>query len=178
LWLGLVSLPQTGLGSGAEDSPAGPILYAASDRSIGADLIDINELSAFRAAKPARAAPRTSPQDIPVGATVETVWIWQETNDCLWNMAKEHYGNPYLWPRIYEANRHLIKDPQVIFPKQKIVIPPLDAAARPRTPVPVPTARPAARPSAPTPASSQPAPPRRERSREELLKILKGEPVR
>jgi len=61
---------------------------------------------------------------------IEKVWIWQESSDCLWNMAKEYYGNPYLWTKIYEANRNIIKDPRVIFPKQRIVIPPLEASAR------------------------------------------------
>lgn len=70
--------------------------------------------------------PGTEPAEPRPGARVQKVWIWQETSDCLWNMAKEHYGDPFLWPRIYEANRNLIKDPHVIFPKQQIVIPSLD----------------------------------------------------
>jgi nucleoid-associated protein YgaU len=65
----------------------------------------------------------------PSAVSVSRVWIWQESGDCLWKMAKDHYGNPYLWPRIYEANRDRIKDPHVIFPKQEIVIPPLEASS-------------------------------------------------
>jgi hypothetical protein len=64
---------------------------------------------------------------------VQKVWIWQETQDCLWNIAKENYGNPFLWPRIYEANREQIRNPNVIFPKQQIVIPPLDEVGTPVT---------------------------------------------
>jgi len=57
---------------------------------------------------------------------VYKVWIWQESGDCLWKIAKENYGNPHLWPKIYEANRSTIKDPGVIYPKQRILIPPLE----------------------------------------------------
>jgi nucleoid-associated protein YgaU len=76
------------------------------------------------AAEPAPPAPPVT--QVPPGAKVQKVWIWQETNDCLWKMAQDHYGNPFLWPRIYEANRHLIRDPNIIFPKQEILIPPLE----------------------------------------------------
>ena len=51
------------------------------------------------------------------------VWIWQETGDCLWNIAKKYYGNPRKWIIIYEANRDRIKNPDKIYPKQKLVIP-------------------------------------------------------
>jgi len=64
-------------------------------------------------------------------AKIHSVWIWQETGDCLWKMAKDHYGNPTLWRAIYEANRHIIEDPHVIFPKQEIVIPPLNGKESP-----------------------------------------------
>jgi nucleoid-associated protein YgaU len=54
------------------------------------------------------------------------VWIWQESGDCLWNIAKKYYGDPWLWKDIYEANRDQIEDPQVIFPKQVLVIPEIE----------------------------------------------------
>jgi nucleoid-associated protein YgaU len=45
--------------------------------------------------------------------------------DCLWNIAKkkEHYGNPFAWPKIYQANRDKIKNPDLIYPKQVFKIP-------------------------------------------------------
>ena len=45
--------------------------------------------------------------------------------DCLWNIAKkkEHYGNPFAWPKIYQANRDQIKNPDLIYPKQVFKIP-------------------------------------------------------
>ena len=46
--------------------------------------------------------------------------------DCLWCIAKraEIYGNGRLWNRIYQANKSLIKNPNVIFPGQRLWIPP------------------------------------------------------
>lgn len=43
--------------------------------------------------------------------------------DCLWKIAQRYYGNGALWPRIYDANRNLIKKPDLIYPGQVFVIP-------------------------------------------------------
>jgi nucleoid-associated protein YgaU len=45
--------------------------------------------------------------------------------DCLWNIAKkkEHYANAFAWPKIYQANRDQIKNPDLIYPKQTFKIP-------------------------------------------------------
>ncbi|MBA4250829.1 MAG: peptidoglycan-binding protein LysM [Chlorobiaceae bacterium] len=45
--------------------------------------------------------------------------------DHLWGIArkKEHYGNPFAWPKIYQANRDKIKNPDLIFPKQEFRVP-------------------------------------------------------
>ncbi len=45
--------------------------------------------------------------------------------DNLWNISKKDaiYGNPYMWPRIYRANRDQIKDPDMIYPKQSLAVP-------------------------------------------------------
>jgi nucleoid-associated protein YgaU len=49
--------------------------------------------------------------------------------DCLWNIAKkqEFYGNGFAWPKIYQANRDQIKNPDLIYPQQEFKIPPLTA---------------------------------------------------
>lgn len=46
------------------------------------------------------------------------------SGDSLSKIAKREYGNANDWTRIYEANRDLIKDPDKIFPGQKLKIPP------------------------------------------------------
>lgn len=46
--------------------------------------------------------------------------------DCLWNIAKKPsiYGDATKWRKIYNANKKVIgKNPNLIYPKQKLVIP-------------------------------------------------------
>jgi LysM repeat protein len=45
--------------------------------------------------------------------------------DTLWGIASKDYiyGDPWQWPLIYKANRDKIKNPHLIFPKQKLKIP-------------------------------------------------------
>jgi nucleoid-associated protein YgaU len=45
--------------------------------------------------------------------------------DNLWNIAKKDdiYSDPYMWPRLYRANKEQIKDPDLIYPKQKLAVP-------------------------------------------------------
>jgi len=47
--------------------------------------------------------------------------------DCLWKIAgkKDHYKNGFAWPKIYQANRDQIKNPNLIYPKQNFKIPSL-----------------------------------------------------
>ncbi len=45
--------------------------------------------------------------------------------DSLSKIARREYGNASEWKRIYEANREILKDPDKIFPGQKLNIPPL-----------------------------------------------------
>jgi len=48
-----------------------------------------------------------------------------ERGDNLWNIAKKEsvYDDPYMWPRIYRANKEDIKDPDMIFPEQTLAVP-------------------------------------------------------
>ncbi len=43
--------------------------------------------------------------------------------DTLWSIAAARYGNPNLWPRIYNANRDRIANPNLITPSQTLLIP-------------------------------------------------------
>jgi nucleoid-associated protein YgaU len=57
----------------------------------------------------------------PEQATVEYYVI--QKGDTLSAVAKRYYGNTNDYPRIFEANREVIKNPDLIFPGQKIRIP-------------------------------------------------------
>jgi nucleoid-associated protein YgaU len=46
-----------------------------------------------------------------------------KSGDTLSAIAKKYYGNGSLYPRIFEANREVIKNPDLIYPGQKIRIP-------------------------------------------------------
>ncbi len=54
-----------------------------------------------------------------------TVGTWSHNRDCLWNIAKKKdiYANPWMWPKIWQGNRDVIKDPDVIKPKWVLKIP-------------------------------------------------------
>lgn len=55
-----------------------------------------------------------------------TVGTWSENRDCLWNIAgkSEIYGDPFQWPKIWQANTDQIKNPDVIQPGWVLTIPP------------------------------------------------------
>ena len=46
-----------------------------------------------------------------------------KSGDTLSGIAAKYYGKGSLYPRIFEANREVIKDPDLIYPGQKIRIP-------------------------------------------------------
>jgi nucleoid-associated protein YgaU len=46
------------------------------------------------------------------------------SGDSLSKIAKREYGDANAWPRIFEANKDILKDPDKIQPGQKLKIPP------------------------------------------------------
>jgi nucleoid-associated protein YgaU len=77
--------------------------------------------------KPAE-TKKTPPADSPLGspyagtnpANREYV---VKSGDSLSKIAKQFYGNANDWKKIHEANRDTIKNPDLIHPGQKIIIP-------------------------------------------------------
>jgi nucleoid-associated protein YgaU len=57
----------------------------------------------------------------PVTEKIEYYII--KKGDTLSAIAKQFYGKPNDYPKIFEANREVIKDANLIFPGQKIRIP-------------------------------------------------------
>jgi len=61
--------------------------------------------------------------DAPAPAP-DVVYYTIVSGDSLSKIAKAHYGNAMDYPKIFEANREVIKNPDLIYPGQKIRIPP------------------------------------------------------
>jgi LysM repeat protein len=63
--------------------------------------------------------------DQSVGATLEdgTQYYEIKSGDTLSAIAKQFYGDANQYPKIFEANREVIKDANLIYPGQKIRIP-------------------------------------------------------
>ena len=51
---------------------------------------------------------------------------WAKYRDCLWNISKKKqvYDSPFLWPKIWQANRDQIKDPDLLRIGEHLKIPP------------------------------------------------------
>jgi nucleoid-associated protein YgaU len=58
------------------------------------------------------------------GSSTATKIYEVKPGDSLSKIAKNEYGNANAWPKIFEANKDILKDPNKIFPGQKLKIPP------------------------------------------------------
>lgn len=61
-----------------------------------------------------------------VATNTYTVGTWAKDRDCLWNISgkEQIYNDPFMWPKIWQANADKIRNPDVIFPGQVLQIPP------------------------------------------------------
>ena len=66
-------------------------------------------------------APAPIAAEPPVAAVKRYTVV---AGDSLSRIAKREYGDANAWHRIYEANRDIIKDPDLIHPGQNLTIPP------------------------------------------------------
>jgi nucleoid-associated protein YgaU len=63
--------------------------------------------------------------NVKSGASSTATKIYEVVSgDSLSKIAKREYGNANEWKRIFEANRDILKDPNKIYPGQKLKIPP------------------------------------------------------
>lgn len=95
------------------------------DKYVSFELIEYKEFSKkvakiiIEKEKPV-ATPAPTPSPAPA-VTKKTYTI--VSGDTLWGIAKKYYGNGALYTKIYEANKSIIKNPNLIYPGQKVVIP-------------------------------------------------------
>ncbi len=66
------------------------------------------------------AAP-VAPEHVGTSESAKTYVVVH--GDSLSKIAKREYGDASKWPRIYDANRDLIKNPDLIYPGQELKIP-------------------------------------------------------
>ena len=90
-------------------------------------------------------------------------------DDTLWDLAQRYYQNPWEWRLIWEANRSMIVDPNLIYPDQVFVIPglPADRARATAAAAPAPTQAPE-----PSPQAMPPGVLREARAAEEMRTIF------
>ncbi len=84
------------------------VLIAGNVRGVSA----VNDDRLTVAGQSAQAAPAVQPRFYTIQA-----------GDTLSKIAKEYYGDANAYGRIFEANREVIKDPDKIYPGQRIRIP-------------------------------------------------------
>ena len=65
--------------------------------------------------------PRPAESSPAPKATARTYTVVK--GDCLWNIAKKFYGNGSQYPKIFNANKGKIKNPNLIYPGQVLTIP-------------------------------------------------------
>ena len=75
------------------------------------------------AAPAAAPAADTAPAASDVPAPVSQVTITVQPGFTLWGIARENYGDGLLYVRVYEANKDLIRDPDLIYPGQVFTVP-------------------------------------------------------
>jgi nucleoid-associated protein YgaU len=86
-----------------------------------ADFSNVQGGSSSTAQAPARPVPAPNPAGTSGTASGKTYTV--VAGDSLSKIAKREYGDANAWNRIYEANRDIIKDPDLIYPGQSLKIP-------------------------------------------------------
>ncbi|MDV4166739.1 LysM peptidoglycan-binding domain-containing protein [Rhodovulum sp. FJ3] len=108
---------------------------AAGTYTLRADEVDANGTVVSRFETPfkreaaadliaAAPAPAEDAADAPAATQVSAVTV--QPGFTLWGIARESYGDGMLFVKVYEANKSLIRDPDLIYPGQVFEVPALD----------------------------------------------------
>jgi len=109
-------------------------IKAEEDKAKQAELDRKKADEAAKLAEAGKTVDKKEKTDIqPAAQATEYVVVYNPQNrDCLWKIAQNVYQDPMMWPLIYLANKDQIKDPDLIFPGQKFVIPPVPKKEEPK----------------------------------------------
>jgi nucleoid-associated protein YgaU len=69
------------------------------------------------AAAPVRVAPA------PAAAARDEGELEVRRGDTLWELSARHLGAPHAWPQLHGANRDAVRDPDLIYPGQRLRVP-------------------------------------------------------
>ncbi len=84
-------------------------------------LMDFFKKGVEKPVEPKTQKVQTPPPSMKAPEAVKEYTI--ERGDTLSKIAKKFYGNAGDWKKIYEANKTTIKNPDLIYPGEKIIIP-------------------------------------------------------
>jgi len=87
----------------------------------GVKAVHADALTVRTAAAPAAVA--AAAPSVPSAEEEPGEYYTIKSGDTLGGIAKKHLGNAMAYKKIFEANREVIKDPDKIYPGQKIFIP-------------------------------------------------------
>ena len=92
-----------------------------------AETTTIIEQIELKEPEPAAEIDGTEPEIATTTAEIEEAYSKYviDKGDNLWVIAEKQYGNPYLWPLIYMANKSKIKNPDILLAGSEIQIPEL-----------------------------------------------------
>lgn len=88
---------------------------------------------AARKARPQ--TPKPEKEEIPEGALRAAKRHTVAPGDTLWDLAGNYYKDPFKWGRIYNANVNQVDNPDLIEPREELVIPGIEEEIRPQAPV-------------------------------------------
>jgi nucleoid-associated protein YgaU len=106
------STPKTAVAAGSQVGTAAPAAGAAATSA---------RPSVPEAARPAAKPVQTAARRKSRRAKGRAVIV--RRGDTLWDIAERRYGRGYRYTRIYRTNKGQIRDPNLIYPNQRIILP-------------------------------------------------------